>query len=51
MLCPVIFPYSLIGPCLSPLKPILVEGKWEKVVSRLGPLCLGGRSSYWTRHL
>jgi IS605 OrfB family transposase len=30
--------------CLSPLKPILVEGKWEKVVSRLGPLCLGGPS-------
>jgi len=28
--------------CLSPLKPILVEGKWERVVSRLGPLCLGG---------
>jgi IS605 OrfB family transposase len=28
--------------CLSPLKPILVEGKWEKVVSRLGPFCLGG---------
>jgi hypothetical protein len=28
--------------CLSPLKPILVEGTWEKVVDRLGPLCLGG---------
>jgi IS605 OrfB family transposase len=28
--------------CLSPLKPVLVEGKWEKVVSRLGPFCLGG---------
>jgi IS605 OrfB family transposase len=26
--------------CLSPLKPILVEGKWEKVVSGLGPFCL-----------
>jgi IS605 OrfB family transposase len=25
----------------SPLKPVLVEGKWEKVVSRLGLLCLG----------
>jgi IS605 OrfB family transposase len=28
--------------CFSPLKPVLVQGKWEKVVSRLGPLCLGG---------
>ncbi|MFZ8805660.1 MAG: IS200/IS605 family accessory protein TnpB-related protein [Candidatus Calescibacterium sp.] len=28
--------------CLSPLKPVLVQGKWEKVVSRLGPFCLGG---------
>jgi len=28
--------------CFSPLKPILVEGKWEKLVSRLGPFCLGG---------
>ena len=28
--------------CFSPLKPILVEGNWERVVSRLGPFCLGG---------
>jgi len=28
--------------CLSPLKPILIQGTWEKVVSGLGPLCLGG---------
>ncbi|MDT7880472.1 MAG: IS200/IS605 family accessory protein TnpB-related protein [Candidatus Hydrothermia bacterium] len=28
--------------CFSPLKPILVEGKWERVVGRLGPFCLGG---------
>jgi IS605 OrfB family transposase len=35
--------------CLSPLKPVLVQGTWERVVSRLGPLCLGGRDNYWTR--
>jgi IS605 OrfB family transposase len=28
--------------CLSPLKPVLVQGTWEKAVSRLGPFCLGG---------
>jgi IS605 OrfB family transposase len=28
--------------CFSPLKPILIQGKWERVVSGLGPLCLGG---------
>jgi len=43
MLCPVIpplLPYRTLS--IPPLKPILVEGMWEKVVSRLGPLCLGG---------
>jgi IS605 OrfB family transposase len=28
--------------CFSPLKPVLVEGNWERVVRRLGPFCLGG---------
>ena len=27
--------------CFSPLKAILIEGKWERVVSRLGLLCFG----------
>jgi IS605 OrfB family transposase len=27
--------------CFSPLKAILIEGKWERVVRRLGLLCLG----------
>jgi len=35
--------------CFSPLKPILVQGKWERVVRRLGPLCFGGAPvlPYW----
>jgi len=35
---------KVLPRALSPLKPILVEGAWDRVRSRLVPLSAGGRS-------